>query len=73
MKLPDRLDRPPTFTARYGGWCTAGGDELVAGDEVVHDGDGYSHVECYVGGDVGDAPVEVCDRCRMTKPCWCDE
>ena len=76
MKMPDRIDRPPTFTARYGGWCTAVGDTIEPGEEVLADGDGWSHLECVLrplpSAGSSEPTTEICGRCNLARPCWCD-
>lgn len=58
------------FTARYSGHCQGCHSRIEPGDEVVYDeDDALVHAGCSVPEE---KPVNICKRCNMTMPCFCD-
>jgi len=69
-KAADEQSKPRSFTAAFGGFCFAGGDEIEPGDEVCYVDDVVTHVGC-VDSTPPAPKVVVCPTCHLTKPCDC--
>lgn len=54
-----------SFEAMYGGVCEAGDDPIRQGEQIVSDGDGYSHLRCVQITDEPPARERPCPRCHL--------
>lgn len=60
-----------SFQAKFGGRCANEcGSPIEVGDLIMYDAeDDIIHVGCETRPE---APPDVCERCNIMKPCWCD-
>lgn len=67
-----------SFEAKYHGTCTICHGRISPGDICAYDNDQLIHDACLSASEVAtykivtERPVEICDKCFLTKPCECD-
>lgn len=62
-----------SFEARFPGRCAACEERIAPGEQVRYsEDDELAHNRCEESNESHAAPIVVCDRCWLTKPCDCE-